>query len=250
MQVKEVMKRTFTTATMSALTCAMTLVSGAATADEITLAAGAGFRRPLSELSSAYEKSTTHKVAQIYGHMGQVIAQAKDSGKVAIVCGDRVVLDNAKGVQFSSFARLGSGKLVVVFRKGLALKTPEDIALADIKRVGIPDQTNAIYGKAGRQFLDRTKLASQIDPKLLPVATVPQVTSYVISGDVDAGFVNATDAIGAGNNVGGFVEVDQKLYDPVEVSCGLVTSSPAAAGFLAFLDSAEANGILQRYGLR
>lgn len=221
-------------------------------AEEITLAAGAGFRRPIAEVASAFEKAQGHKVAQIYGHMGQVIAQARDSGKVSVVCGDRSVLDSAKGVSFASFARLGQGKLVVAYRKGLAFTKPEDITQAAVKRVGIPDQTNAIYGKAGRQFLDRTKLAAQIDPKLLAVATVPQVTSYIGSGEVDAGFINATDAIGAGANIGGFVEVDQKLYDPVEVSCAAVSSavgSAAVAGFLKFSETSEARAILTRYGL-
>jgi len=222
-------------------------------AEEITLAAGAGFRRPIAEVAAAFEKAQGHKVAQIYGHMGQVIAQARDSGKVSVVCGDRSVLDTAKGVNFTTFAKLGPGKLVIAYRKGLTLTKPEDITQADVKRIGIPDQTNAIYGKAGRQFLERAHLAAQIDLKLLAVATVPQVTSYVGSGEVDAGFVNATDAIGAAGNIGGFIEVDQKFYDPVDVSCAAVSSSAAGSaavgGFLKFLETPEARAILTRYGL-
>jgi molybdate transport system substrate-binding protein len=227
-------------------------VSGVARSDEITLAAGAGFRRPISEIAVAFEKEKGHKIAQIYGHMGQVLAQARDSGKVAIVCGDRSVLDGAKGLTFGGFAKLGLGKLVVAYRKGLTLTQPEDIQKPEFKRVGIPDQANAIYGKAGRQFLERASLAKAIDPKLLAVATVPQVTSYLVSGEIDAGFVNATDAIGAAGNIGGFVEVDQKLYDPVEVSCGIVAASatgPAVADFMTFLNTAAARAILTRYGL-
>lgn len=223
-----------------------------ARSDEITLAAGAGFRRPIAEIATAFEKEKGHKIAQIYGHMGQVIAQARDSGKVQIVCGDRSVLDGAKGVKFSDFAKLGLGKLVVAYRKGITLAQPEDIKNPDIKRVGIPDQANAIYGKAGRQFLERAKLAQAVDSKLLAVATVPQVTSYVVSGEIDAGFVNATDAIGAAGNIGGFIEVDQKLYDPVEVSCGVVsadTTGSAIGDFIAFLNTATARSILSRYGL-
>jgi molybdate transport system substrate-binding protein len=247
----QIMRR-FSSLRLLAVVAVVVAVPGVALADDATLAAGAGFRRPLSELASAYEKAKGHKISQVYGHMGQVIAQTKESGKIAVVCGDRAVLDAAKGVSFSDFARLGLGKLVVVYRKGLTLAKPEDIVRADIKRIGIPDQTNAIYGKAGRQFLERANLAAQVDPKLMAVATVPQVTSYVISGEVDAGFVNATDAIGAAGNVGGFLEVDPKLYDPVEVACGIVASGakgPAVAGFIAFLATDEARAILARYGL-
>jgi molybdate transport system substrate-binding protein len=223
-----------------------------ARADEFTLAAGAGFRRPLAELATAYEKANPHKVLQTYGHVGQVIAQARESGKIALLCGDKAVMEKAQGLSFSSFAGLGLGKLVIAYRKGLTLTKAEDITKPEFKRIGIPDQASAIYGKAGRQFLDRTKLAAQIDARLIPVATVPQVTSYVASGEVDAGFVNATDAIGAGTNIGGFLEVDAKLYDQVEVVCGVIAAfkdAPAVIGFVKYLATEEARGILRRYGL-
>jgi molybdate transport system substrate-binding protein len=241
-------------ASLSLVVLVAVIVGAADTArsDEITLAAGAGFRRPISEIAAAFEKEKGHKVAQIYGHMGQVLAQARDSGKVAVVCGDRSVLDGAKDVTFAGFAKLGLGKLVVAYRKGITLAQPEDIQKPDIKRVGIPDQANAIYGKAGRQFLERAKLSQAVDPKLLAVATVPQVTSYLVSGEIDAGFVNATDAIGAAGNIGGFIEVAPKFYDPVEVSCGAVAagaSGSAVADFLAFLNTEVARTILTRYGL-
>lgn len=237
---------------LAAVFSVATLAASYAHADETTLAAGAGFRKPIVELAADYKAKSGHDILQIYGHVGQVIAQARESSQITLVCGDRAVLERAKDVPFESMVRLGMGKLVVAFRKGLALGKPEDITRDDIKRIGIPDQANAIYGKAGRQFLERAKLAAAIDPKLIPVATVPQVTSYVVSGEVDAGFINATDAIGAGSNIGGFVEVDAALYDPVEVVCGVRTGgkpSIATAGFVDFLATDQARKIITRYGL-
>lgn len=223
-----------------------------ARADEATVAAGAGFRRPIAEVAAAFEKESGHKILQVYGHMGQVIAQARESGRVALVCGDRAVLSEAKGVAFDRMVTLGIGKLVVAYRQGLTLARPEDLVRDEFKRIGIPDQANAIYGKAGRQFLDRAHLATKVDPKLVAVATVPQVTSYVASGELDAGFVNATDAIGIAGSIGGFVEVNPQFYDPVEVVCGIVAAaknSPAATSFAQFLSTEPARAILARYGL-
>jgi molybdate transport system substrate-binding protein len=238
---------------------ALMYLSPQAMAEELTLAAGAGYRRPIAEVAAAYEKHSGDKVLQIYGHMGQVVAQARESGKVAMVCGDRSVLGRAQGVGFARMARLGTGKLVIAYRKGITLAKPEDIAGAECKRIGIPDQTSAIYGKAGRQFLQRSRLEAAIDPKLIAVATVPQVTSYVASGEIDAGFINATDAIGASGNIGGFVEVDANLYDPPEIVCGVLaptgeqsgdnTAAKATDGFASFLETPQAREILLRYGL-
>lgn len=220
-------------------------------ADEMTLAAGAGFRRPLAEVAAVYEKTAGDKILQVYGHMGQVVAQARESGQIAVVCGDQSILREAKDMTFERFARLGRGKLVVAYRKGVTLASAEDIAGDSIKRIGTPDQVNAIYGKAGQQFLERAKLTEKVAPKLMKVSTIPQVTSYIISGEVDAGFINATDALGAGRNIGGFVEVKPDLYDPVDVSCGLVAgkSAKASEGFMTFLATPQAREILTRYGL-
>ncbi|NEW93137.1 molybdate ABC transporter substrate-binding protein [Rhodopseudomonas sp. BR0M22] len=219
-------------------------------AEETTLAAGAGYRRPIAELAAAYEKLSGDKLLQVYGHMGQVLAQARESDQIALVCGDRAVLDKAKDFGFSQIAPLGMGRLVIAYRKGLTLSKPEDLAGAEFKRIGIPDQASAVYGKAGRQFLERSGLAPTIDARLVPVATVPQVTSYVASGEVDAGFINATDAIGAAGNIGGYVEVDSKLYDPAEIVCGVRgAAAKAADGFVRFLGTEQARTILQRHGL-
>ncbi|MGC3944503.1 MAG: substrate-binding domain-containing protein [Chryseolinea sp.] len=166
-------------------------------AEEALLAAGAGYRRPISEIATAFEAKTGHKILQTYGHMGQVIAQAKEGGRIAVVCGDRVVLDGARGLAFERMIPLGTGRLVVAWRKGLELAAPAGITDQSFKRIAVADQTNAIFGKAARQYLDRVKLYDIVESRIIGVSTVPQVTSYVASGEVDAGFVNATDAIGA-----------------------------------------------------
>ena len=223
-----------------------------ALADEVTLAAGAGFRRPIGEIATAFEAMSGHKVLQIYGHLGQVFAQAREGRQVSLVCGDRVAVEAAPGLKYSRMARLGLGWLVIAYRKGLAMTAAGDIARPEFKRIGIPDQAQATYGKAGRQFLQRSNLAATIDSRLIAVATVPQVTSYVASGEVDAGFLNATDAMGAAGNLGGMVEVAPDLYDAVEVVCAIMSPAKDAAvaeAFANFLASEKARAIRARHGL-
>lgn len=61
------------------------LLGGTAYAEETTLAAGAGFRKPLAELSENFSKQTGHKILQVYGHIGQVIAQARESDEISLL---------------------------------------------------------------------------------------------------------------------------------------------------------------------
>ncbi|MFD2173532.1 molybdate ABC transporter substrate-binding protein [Rhodobacter lacus] len=216
-------------------------------AEGLTIAAGAGYRRPMAQAFAAFEAESGAAVGQVYGNMGQVLGQARESGQIAMVCGDRKVLAKAEGLTFTRFVPLGAGKLVVAFRNGVTLAAPEGITDPEITRVGIPDAKAAVYGKAGRQYLSQSGLAEAVAPKLVEVQTVPQVTAYLTAGEVDAGFLNITDAIGAGPAIGGYVPVDPALYDPIEIACGVL--SPAAEGFAAFLESPAGHAIMEANGL-
>ncbi|MFV0333848.1 MAG: molybdate ABC transporter substrate-binding protein [Tropicimonas sp.] len=234
----------------SALLAAAVTVAfaGGAPAGDLTLAAGAGYRKPVSEAVAAFEAETGNKVGMVFGNMGQVIAQAKESGAIGMVCGDRAKLEGANGLEIKRFVPFGKGALVVGYRKGLDLAAPEDIAAGSVERVAMPDEKAAIYGVAGRQYLENAGLASAVDPKLLIVATVPQVTAYLTRGEVDAGLLNATDALGAGDNIGGFLPVDPALYEPIRIDCGLLDEAGAAA-FADFLGTEAVREIATKYGM-
>jgi len=230
-----------------AISAVLILSTSASFAEDLVIGAGAGYRRPMAEAVAAYEAQSGKSVGEVYGNMGQVLGQARESGKMAMVCGDKAVLAKAEGLAFERFLPMGTGKLVVAFRKGVSLADPAKLAGDNITKVGIPDEKSAIYGKAGRQYLDHAGLAAKVDPKLVAVATVPQVTAYLTTGDVDAGFINITDAIGAKDDLGGWVEVDPSLYQPIDITCGVLDAS--AEGFAAFLATPPAQEILHHYGL-
>lgn len=84
------------------------------------------------------------------------------------------------------------------------------------------------------------------------VANVPQVSAYLVSGEVDAGFINLTDALGVRERIGGFLEIDPALYDEVRIVAGVVEgreSLPGVEALAAYLASPEAQAILTRHGL-
>ena len=223
------------------------LSASASLAEDLVIGAGAGYRRPMAEAVAAWEAQSGQSVGEVYGNMGQVLGQARESGKMAMVCGDKAVLAKAEGLHFERFLPMGKGKLVVAFRKGMSLADPAELVGDSVTKIGISDEKSAIYGKAGRQYLNHAGLAAKVDPKLVTVATVPQVTAYLTTGDVDAGFINITDAIGAKDDLGGWVEVDPSLYQPIDITCGVLDAS--AEGLAAFLATPAAQEILHHYGL-
>ncbi len=223
-----------------------------AMADTLLIAAGAGYKRPVSELSAVFEKKTGTRVEQIYGHMGAVLSQAKQGGHVAVVFGDLAYLEKAEGIAFAGFLPLGKGRLVVAWPKGLELKSPEDLADARFGRIAVADTKSAIYGIAATEFLQRSGLEAKTRERLRIVSTVPQVSAYLISGEVDAGFINLTEALALKEKLGGYQEIDEKLYTPIRIVAGVIKgfeSRTTVEALRQFLDTAEARAILDKYGL-
>lgn len=84
------------------------------------------------------------------------------------------------------------------------------------------------------------------------VFTVPQVSAYLVSGDVDAGFIDITDAIGIRDQIGGYLEIDPQLYSPIQIVAGVLAGhehEAAVKAWAEFLSSGTARTIMIRYGL-
>ncbi|HCR11960.1 MAG TPA: molybdate ABC transporter substrate-binding protein [Solidesulfovibrio sp.] len=234
------------------LTLALVLcLAGSALAENLVVAAGAGYKKLVTDLATAFEKESGIKPELSFGNMGQVTTQAKAGGVIDVLVGEKGFLEGA-GLSFNGVAPIGKGILVVAWPKGKKLAAASDVAKPEVKRLAMPDPQKAIYGKAASQFLEKSGLAKQVADKLLVVATVPQVTTYILSGEVDAGFVNRTDVMGLGDKIGGYLEVDPSLYAPIEIVAGNLAGAPNAATakkFAAFLASKPAKDIAAAHGM-
>lgn len=202
---------------------------------------------------TAFERKTGTHVEQIYGHMGSAISQAKQSGQVAVIFGDLSYLAKTEELSFVEFMPVGDGRLVIAWPKsGDALKKASDLAEITYKRIGLPNAKAAIYGIAATEFLQRSGLENQVKERLQVVATVPQVSAYLVSGDIDAGFINFTEALGIKDKIGGYLEIDQALYSPVRIVAGVVKgyeNETNVKALQAYLKSPEARAIAAKHGL-
>lgn len=216
------------------------LCQSLAFAKTLTLAAGAGYKRPVMEIIRAYESSGGTKIDQIYGNMGQVTMQAKGSGTVAFIVGEENFLKSS-GLPFVSFEKLGEGILVIAYGKRIKLAGQEDLLKPQVARIALPDEKRAIYGKAAKEFLRKTGLTDQLKEKLLVVATVPQVSAYLISGEVEAGFINLTDALYIKDKIGGYLTPDKVTYSPIRIVLGVLKGYEDKADTKKFVDFLKTN---------
>jgi molybdate transport system substrate-binding protein len=230
---------------------ALSFPAGSAAAGQLTVAAGAGYKKMVTELANAFTESHGIEVQQIYGNMGQTIAQAKNSGLVDCVIGDKRFLEDSD-IELTAMHEVGRGRLVAAVAKGVELTDPKDIVRQDITRVAHPDPKKAIYGRAADEFLRNSGLHDQVAEKMLVVATVPQVSSYVLSKEIDVGFINLTDALGIEDKVGAILPVDQQYYSPISIVAGFLATAPNRGPleeFARFLATDQARGIAEKHGL-
>ena len=229
----------------------------------LLLMAGAGYKRPVEALCADFTRETGIAVERSYGNLQQIFAQARASGRVDVLIGDADFIDHAKDLNLPQRQRLGQGKLVLAWRrKLLGRRSPDPITnpvrdLPKMESITLPNPQQAIYGRAAEQWLKAKGLWAPLQDKLKIVQTVPQVSAYLTSGQIDAGFLNLTEVLAVKGQLGGYLELQPGAdsYAPIDIVAAfpVETAQPETAAsrarFAQFLQSVQAQEILRRAGL-
>lgn len=229
------------------------LCRGAAIAAPLSVTTGAGYMKMVKELALAY-RGGGKEITEVYGgNLGQMLAQISAGNGVNVVISDRGTLKSIKtDVKFSQTQPLGTTALVLAWRKGVEISSPNDLVSDGVKSVAYPDPKAAIYGRAASKYLENTGLGKKIAPKVSQLSTVPQVFSYLVSGEMDAGFVNRVVVRAGGDKIGGSLEIPSG-YPPIVMIAAVVAGeekNEAVADFIGFLGSAKAKAIMDKHGVR
>ncbi|MBN2826084.1 MAG: molybdate ABC transporter substrate-binding protein [Campylobacterales bacterium] len=217
---------------------------------DFKIACVAGYKKPIQEVLKAFEIQKGIKIDALYGNMQQSIAHVLNSD-IALIIGDKKYLSTNSKLTISNYTLLGYGKVIVAFAKGVETKNKiEDLLDPKITKIAMPQPQKAIYGIAGEEFLKNAKLYNTLKPKLYLVATIPQVSAYLMTQEVEAGILNITAYLANKEKFSGYIEVDSNLYTPIEiVAAQLKCQNKACQEFVAFLESNDAKKILKEHGL-
>ena len=222
--------------------------------ENMLLAAGAGYKKPVIDLIHLFEDASDCQVDSIFGNLQTVTQQASLTGDVSCVIGDRRFLENIKEtITFDAYYPIGRGILVLACRDGLNIEKMKDLTRSDITTIFMPQEKKAIYGMAACEAIRTCGLTEKLQHKLTQVATVPQVVSYLISGEVDAGFINLTEYLAHQNQLGSYFLVDPTTYSEISIVIGVVKGyeqNGCVQKFIKFAGSDEATKIFEIYGLK
>ncbi|MEO5690307.1 MAG: molybdate ABC transporter substrate-binding protein [Burkholderiaceae bacterium] len=239
------------------LTCVLlTLVSFVAHAADLTVSAAASLTNAFKELGPAFEaQQPGTKVLLNFAASDALLAQiAKGAPADVFASADHQAMDRAAALNllvagtrrdFTANALV----MIVPADSALGLTALADLRKPEVRRVAIGNPASVPVGRYTRGSLATAKLWGAVEPKAVMAQSVRQALDYVARGEVEAGFVYATDAAIMKDKVSvvAMIATGTAITYPIAAVAG--SPNPAAARkFIEFVASPAAQTVLARYG--
>jgi len=234
------------------------LAAGLAQAGELTVSAAASLTNAFKEIAQDYEaQHAGTKVLLNFGASGALLQQmAKGAPVDVFATADQETMDEA-GRQ----GLLAAGERQDFVRNTLVVIVPADSKLAlgglsdlqqpDVARIAVANPASVPVGRYAKGALDKAGLWSAIEAKAVGTQNVRQSLDYVTRGEVDAGFVYATDAAVMKDKVrvAFEVRVDTPILYPIARTAGSANADEAGS-FVAHVLSPAGQAVLSKHGFQ
>ena len=136
-------------------------------------------------------------------------------------------------------------------KKGVKIEKVDE--LKTLSKIAMPDAAKTVYGKRASEFMQKANLEGELKDKILAVAGVPQVVTYILNGEVDAGFINQTELNAHKEEFGSFILIDKALYAPANIVAAKLEGCEKKADCEKFIDelkSERSKEIYAKFGIR
>lgn len=237
---------------------AMAVAAAVAQAGEITVSAASSLTNAFKEIAQTYEaRHAGSKVALNFGASGALLQQlAKGAPVDVFASADQETMDAAEKQGLiaaggrRNFARNTLVLIVPVYSKQ-PLNRLQDLTLPAVQKIAIGNPASVPVGRYAQRALETAGVWSAVSAKAINTENVRQSLDYVARGEVDAGFVYATDAMIMQGEVGvAFaVPVDVDISYPI-ASTKDSANADEAKRFIDFVLSPAGQDILHKYGFQ
>ncbi|MFY9513639.1 MAG: molybdate ABC transporter substrate-binding protein [Rubrivivax sp.] len=225
-------------------------------AGEITVSAAASLTNALKDIAPLFEAANPGtKVRLNFGASGALLAQiTKGAPADVFVSADQASMNQAQTqglVKPAQRRDVVSNALVVIvpLAGGKAPAALGDLGQAAYARIAIGLPASVPVGRYTKGVLDAANLWAMIEPKMIGASSVRQTLDYVARGEVDAGFVYATDAAIMPDKVK--VAFAVPTTKPILYPAARLAAAPNAAEattFVDFLFTPPARAVLAKHG--
>jgi molybdate transport system substrate-binding protein len=244
-----------------ALTVAVALAAGAVTpavGQELTLSVAISMKEAVETLGRSFTARQPGVTLRYnLGASGDLQKQIEAGAPIDVfVSAATRQMDELerKGLILSDTRRAFARNVLVVVKpadSGRDLTAVPDLLDPRVTRVAIGNPKTVPAGQYAKESLRAVGVWDRLGPKLVFGENVRQVLEYVARGEVDAGFVYATDAPAAGPRVRAAFRPGEETYPPVVYPVAVVAGSRQVAlarAFVELVTGAEGQAVLRRLG--
>jgi molybdate transport system substrate-binding protein len=243
------------TAILTCLALFALFSSSLALAGELIVSAAASLTNAFGAVKPAFERAhpgTT--LTYNFGASGTLFTQIALGSPVDVfAAADMKSMDDAVAknlVDTASCTTFARNQLVLAVPRA-AEKTLSlaDLKKAEIVRIAVGNPETVAAGRYARTVFEKEGFWRELQAKLIMAESVRQVLDYLQRGEVDAGFVYATDANQAKEKVAisAVIPMEKPILYPVAATSG-AKNKEGVAKFINFLGSAEGQTILATFG--
>jgi len=237
---------------------AFSVASLAAGADTLTVSAASSLTNVFKEVAAAYSKA--HPDTQIqynFAASGALVQQIRQGAPVDVFASaDQKSMDDAaKGGLLDEATRKNFVRnevvLIVPASSNDAVRDLQSLEASAVKRIAVGNVASVPVGRYTREGLEKSGQWDKLASKFIFAENVRQVLDYVSRGEVQAGFVYATDAAVRSDKVS--VVQTLPINTVVSYPVAVIKSSAHAAqarSFVQFLDSEPAQAIFANAGFK
>ena len=233
----------------------MSLATGTACADQVTVIAGGGFAEPLKVLTPAFEAKTGHRIAARYGTAPQLVTMSADPFDVIITPEGVIGVDATRGrFAAGTAAAVAKVDIGVAVLKGAArpdIRTSAALRQALINARGVSSLPASATGAKLDKIYQKLGIVEPMKTNLRAQTTVPGITEAVAKGDAEIA-IFTLNVLATDPRMDVVGPIPDEVQDSVVYfgSTSSATKLPEAAqALLDFLKSPEAAAIIKAKGM-
>ena len=227
-----------------------------ARAGEVTSAVAANFLPAFRSIASGFEHATGHRVTTIAGSSGRFYGQIRNGAPFDVFfSADQ---ERPRRLEGEGFAVKGSRFTYAIGRLVLWSPDPElvrgeaTLRTEPFRHLALANPQVAPYGAAAQQVLTRLGLWERLRPSIVRGESLGQTMAFITSGNAELGFVALSQVVDPAQPAGGGGwQIPLALYDPIAQDAVLLRqgqANPAARALLAYVRSADAREVIERFG--
>jgi len=253
---------TFTSSLKTLRLCAIAALAASswlyAQAGELTVSAAASLSNAFKAMAPVFEAQHPGiKLLFNFAASDALLAQIARGAPVDVLAtADQESMDRAEQQQLlqpGSRHNFSANSLVLVspLQGGPQAVSLADLAKPEFKRIALGKPEGVPAGRYAKAALESAKLWAAVEPKAVYAQNVRQALDYVARGEVEAGFVYATDAALLKDKLRVLftVATQTPISYPIAAVAGSANAEDARK-FIAYVMSPAGQAVLARYGFQ